>query len=128
MQTHLTIRPPRRTQHFRERQAQRQLRQDLLEFILAFGTEFQARGATHLTVLERDLPQTLRQSRLAQRASGWVLILEHGKLRTCYRRQDAASYLRRKDKRARATPKWRARSVESGAAGNPAHEPAPRSA
>jgi hypothetical protein len=110
MQTHVTTRPTPRTRHFRERQAQRQLRQDLLEFILAFGTEFQARGATHITVVQRDLPLELRHARLAERARGWVLIMENGQLRTCYRRHDATSYLRRKDKQTFAPPRWMERA------------------
>jgi hypothetical protein len=95
-----------RSFHFKRRQAERQLRPDVLEFILAFGTEVQACGATHLTIVRRRLPVSLRNGTLARRAEGWVVLLDdEGRLMTCYRRQDAVRYLRRKPKR-RPSPRW----------------------
>jgi len=95
-----------RSFHFKRRQAERQLRSDVLEFILAFGTEVQACGATHLIIVRRHLPMSLRNGALARRAEGWVILLnDEGRLMTCYRRRDAVRYLRRKPKRC-PPPGW----------------------
>ncbi len=89
-----------RTHHFEERSAQRRLHPAVLQFILAFGSAVRSCGATHLTVLERALPSHLRGTLLAERARGWIVLeTDEGSLLTCYRRQDAARFLRRKRKR-----------------------------
>lgn len=100
MHPHILMFPQQCHPHFLERQAQRCLRTNVLEFILTFGTETRARGATHVTIVERTLPPALRRSWLADLARGWVVLLDdRGRLRTCYRRRDAVRYLRRKPKR-----------------------------
>lgn len=88
------------TEHFIERSALRRLRDDVLEFILEFGIRARASGMTHVTVLERELPATWRDSALARHARGWILLLsDEERLITCYRRGDANRFIRRKPKR-----------------------------
>lgn len=95
--------PPRAfslTRHFIERRALRQLRDDVLDFILEFGVRARAAGMTHVTVLERDLPVAWRRSALARQARGWIVLLsDEERLVTCYRRGDASRFIRRKPKR-----------------------------
>lgn len=90
------------SQHFAKRAAQRGLSSDVLSFVMTYGTEFPATGAMSLTVLERDLPRGLRGSPLARESKGWVIVQKLGVLFTCYRRQGASRFLRRKQKR----PRW----------------------
>jgi hypothetical protein len=90
------------TPHFEKRAAQRGLSADVFGFVMNFGTEFPANGATSLTVLERDLPLALRQCGLAREAKGWVIVQKLGYLFTCYRRRGASRFLRRKQK----LPRW----------------------
>jgi len=91
--------PVREWSHFRVRAAQRGLRADVRDFILNYGYEVQAAGATHLVVLARRLPAELRETEIARRARGWIVILaDDGSLMTCYRRFDASRALRRKPK------------------------------
>ncbi len=93
----------RRTRHYQQRAGQRSLRTSNEEFVMAWGRETQAAGAVHMTVLRRDLPGGLRDSREARRAEGWIIVLsEDGALLSCYRRMDAPAYLRRKSQR-----RWR---------------------
>jgi hypothetical protein len=88
------------TRHFIERRARRQLREDVLDFILEFGARARASGMTHVTVLERDLPAAWRDSSLARQARGWIVLLsDQERLITCYRRGDANRFIRRKPKR-----------------------------
>ena len=88
------------TRHFIERRSLRQLRDDVLDFILEFGARARASGMTHVTVLERDLPAAWRDSALARQARGWIVLLsDEERLVTCYRRGDASSFIRRKPKR-----------------------------
>jgi hypothetical protein len=88
------------TRHFIERRARRQLREDVLDFILEFGARARASGMTHVTVLERDLPAAWRDSSLARQARGWIVLLsDRERLITCYRRGDANRFIRRKPKR-----------------------------
>ncbi|MDI1430164.1 hypothetical protein [Polyangium sorediatum] len=85
--------------HFRLRAAQRGLRRDVRDFILTYGCEHRAAGATHLVILERRLPPEIRDTDLARRARGWIVLLaDDGALMTCYRRFDATRALRRKAK------------------------------
>lgn len=96
--------PVREWDHFRRRAAQRGLRDDVRDFILTFGCETRAAGATHLVIINRRLPSELRQSEIARRARGWILLLaDDESLMTCYRRFDASRALRRKPK-LRPTP------------------------
>ena len=86
--------------HFVRRAQERGLKEEVLEFILAFGTEFHRSGALHLTVLERDLPKLHRASPLASKARDWVVLISDTDLGiTCYRRKNAASYLKKKSRR-----------------------------
>ncbi|WP_223646066.1 hypothetical protein [Corallococcus sp. EGB] len=88
------------TRLFVEQCARWRLREEVIAFILEFGAPARACGATHLTVHERDLPGTLRDSSLARQARGWILILnDEDRLLTCYRRQDASRFLKQKPKR-----------------------------
>lgn len=89
-----------KTHHFKERSAQRRLNPAVLQFILTFGVAVRACGATHLTVINRRLPEHLRGTPLADRARGWIVLeTDDGDLLTCYRRADAVRFLRRKRKR-----------------------------
>ena len=99
--------PTRAKHHFLLRAAERGLRADVRDFILTYGCELQAAGATHLVVLVRRLPAALRETDLARRARGWILILGDDHLPvTCYRRFDATRTLRRKPKQ-RPSPELR---------------------
>lgn len=90
----------RLTRHARIRTAERQLRPDVLDFILTFGTLTRAAGATHVTVVERRLAIEVRDTPLAARARGWIVVVaDDGEVMTCYRRFDAVSYLRKRTKR-----------------------------
>lgn len=87
------------TRHFVERSALRQLRDEVLDFILEFGSRTRASGMTHVTVLERDLPRGWRRMDVARQASGWIVLLnDEERLITCYRRGDANRFIRRKPK------------------------------
>lgn len=85
--------------HFIERGALRQLRDEVLDFILDFGVRTRAAGVTHVTVLERELPDFLQDSSLSRQARGWILLVsDEERIITCYRREDATRFIRRKPK------------------------------
>ncbi|QDE99254.1 hypothetical protein BHS05_27430 [Myxococcus xanthus] len=87
------------TRHFVERSSLRQLRDDVLDFILEFGIRTRATGMTHVTVLERELPRAWRSLDVARQARGWIVLLnDEERLITCYRRGDANRFIRRKPK------------------------------
>ena len=87
----------RPTQHYKTRASERALRSDVEEFLMTWGTETSAAGATHITLVWRDLPSDLQDSEEAARAEGWIIIAgDNGALVTCYRRNDAWRFLRRK--------------------------------
>jgi hypothetical protein len=87
----------RPTQHYRARVAERALRPDVEEFLMTWGTETRAAGATHITLVRRDLPIDLQDSEEAARAEGWIIVAgDDGSLVTCYRRNDAWRFVRRK--------------------------------
>lgn len=81
------------TTHFRQRQSQRGLRRDVLNFILEFGEVTFARKATWLYVRKRALPQQMRNSSLASRAAKWLLMIQEGVLITCYRNDNPIHHL-----------------------------------
>ncbi len=86
--------------HFIRRAEERGLREEVLEFILTFGTEWRRARATHLTVVERDLPQGVRGSAMAAKAKDWIVLISDDDVPiTCYRRAGAVRFLSRKDKR-----------------------------
>ncbi|MFW5740981.1 MAG: hypothetical protein ACOC1F_11510 [Myxococcota bacterium] len=103
--------PVETTAHFDKRAAQRGLSAEVLTFVLLYGREFPANGATSLTVLERDVPTALRASKAARESKGWVVVQESGFLLTCYRRREPSRFLRRKNK----LPGW-ARPCRPGGA------------
>lgn len=89
--------PQQPTQHYVTRSATRHLKPDVEAFVMKWGTELRAAGATHLTVVRRDLPVELRDSDEATRAQGWIIVAaDDGALITCYRRGDAWRFVRRK--------------------------------
>jgi len=71
--------------HFIRRQEQRGLRHDVLSFIVEFGEFRVSRKATWLVIERRSLPDGIRNSSLALRASAWLLLVRDGVLVTCYR-------------------------------------------
>jgi hypothetical protein len=83
------------TTHFIQRQEQRGLKRDVLNFILEFGEVCFARKATWLFVRKRTLPHHLRQSSLASRAAQWLLMIQEGVLVTCYRNDSPLRHLLR---------------------------------
>ena len=88
------------TRHFEERRVTRGLRGDVHRFILAYGQEFHAAGARHLTVVESRLPRQVRGSVLADHARDWIIVLsDEGVELTCYRRPRATRFLKAKPKR-----------------------------
>lgn len=89
--------PANITNHFRDRAAQRCLPMGVESFLRSWGTETWAAGATQITLVRNDLPPELRNTRLARRAEGWILVASaSGALITCYRRRDAWHFIRRK--------------------------------
>jgi hypothetical protein len=88
--------------HFAARAAQRNLPLHLLDFILAYGTEFHANGAVSLTVLERNLPPDLRNDPAVRDTRDWVVVIAEDTLVTCYHRPRASTFLRRKNR----LPSW----------------------
>ena len=48
---------------------------------MTWGTETRAAGATHITLVRRDLPADLRDTEEAARAEGWILVEGDGQVR-----------------------------------------------
>ena len=93
------------TLHYRYRVAERALRASVEEFLMRWGTDTHAAGATHITLVRRHLPKELRGTEQATRAEGGIIIVsDDGALITCYRRNDAWRFVRRK---ARGRPRRR---------------------
>ena len=85
--------------HFIRRAEERGLREDVMEFIMTFGSSWYRMGATHLTVVQRHLPQEVRGCVLAAKAEDWIVVIAEGDVPiTCYRRANAARFLKKKDK------------------------------
>lgn len=62
-----------------------------------WGTEIWAAGALQITLVRKDLPPDLRDSPIARRAEGWILVAApNGTLMTCYQRRDAWRFVTRK--------------------------------
>lgn len=87
----------RPTQHYQARAAERALPSNVEDFLLTWGTETRAAGATHITLVRRNLPAEMQDSEEVTRAEGWIIVAsDDGSLITCYRRTDAWSFVRRK--------------------------------
>lgn len=81
-------------QHHQARAAERALRSDAEEFLMTGGPETRAAGATHTTLVRRDLPIDLQGTEEAARAEGWIIVVDSPV--TCYRRTDTWRFIRRK--------------------------------
>ena len=85
------------TKHYGWRAARRALRREVEEFLMEYGSERWAAGAYHLTSVRKDLPLEVRDSEIAERADGWILVISPDGARiTCYHRPDAWRFIRRK--------------------------------
>ena len=80
--------------HFSERQSQRGLRHDVLNFILEFGEMRFARKTAWLVIEKKKLPGEVRNTSLAERAARWVIMLKDDVLVTCYRNDNPFRSLR----------------------------------
>jgi hypothetical protein len=90
----------RTTLHFVERTQKRQLKSDVLDFVLTYGTEFDGAGARHYTIVDKHLPRGWQNSNLAKRSRDWVVVVSrNGWEITCYRRREAARFVRLKAER-----------------------------
>jgi hypothetical protein len=97
---------PEPTEHFRARADERALSADVEAFLRMWGTETWAAGAMQITLIRKDLPPDVRDTPIARRSEGWILVAApNGALMTCYRRSDASRFLTRKsakDRRSRS--------------------------
>jgi hypothetical protein len=85
---------PDATQHYLVRAKQRALPPAVEMFVQMWGTETWATGARQITVIRKDLPPELRDSSIARRAEGWILVAApNGALMTCYQRADAWRFI-----------------------------------
>ncbi len=94
-----TIQP---THHVQLRQAQRNISDQDVAFVLHFGRRIHNAGALHVFLGRRDLPADRRLRRRFERLVGTVLVLcddgETSVLVTAYRNRNALRELRRKQK------------------------------
>ena len=100
------------TQHYHLRAAERALPQDVEGFLRTWGTETWAAGARQITLFLKDLPEELRDTMIARRAEGWILVAApNGALMTCYQRRNAWRFITRKseDRRPRRPRRRRSR-------------------
>lgn len=94
---HVSTTEHRPTHHYLDRSATRHLRPSVEDFVMTWGTQLHAAGANHLTVVRRDLPPDLRDSEEAAQAEDWIIVTaDDGSLITCYRREGALRFVRRK--------------------------------
>lgn len=85
------------TKHFEARSRRRGLPEDIVEFILDWGTEICVSGTTFLYVPLRSLPAAIRSSPRAARARGWLILeSEAGTLLTCYRSWRPLAWVRKR--------------------------------
>lgn len=85
------------TRHYEARATERAFRSSVEAFLMTWGTETRGAGATHITLRRRDLPSELQGTEQATRAEGWIIVAsDDGSLVTCYRRNDAWRFVRRK--------------------------------
>jgi hypothetical protein len=85
--------------HFLRRAEERGLREDVMEFVMTYGMSWQRMGATHLTVVTRNLPPEVRGCAAAAKAKDWIVVIAEGDVPiTCYRRNNAVRFLKKKDK------------------------------
>ena len=102
---------PYATLHYRLRAAERALPQDVEGFLRKWGTEIWAAGARQITLFLKDLPAELRDTMIARRAEGWILVAApNGSLMTCYQRRDAWRFIMRKSEERRPRRPRRRRS------------------
>lgn len=96
------------THHYKARAAKRALRSEVEDFLMTWGTETRAAGATHITLVRRDLPIDMQGTEEAARAEGWIIVAsDDGSLITCYRRAGAWRFVRRKSQMRPRRPSWR---------------------
>lgn len=112
----------RETRHFADRCRTRGMDASVLEFVLTYGVEFDGADAHAYTVITRSLPHALRDTDLARRSLGWILVVsEGGALLSCYRRKNAAHFLKVKsDHNDRRRPRRHARTRRDGEDGSAA--------
>lgn len=102
---------PHDTWHYHHRAAERALPQDVEGFLRTWGTEVWTAGARQITLFLKDLPEELRDTMIARRAEGWILIAApNGALMTCYQRRDAWRFITRKSQDRRPRRPRHARS------------------
>jgi len=93
-----------KTGHVVDRQKQRGLRSDILQFILDFGHVEYARGYAYYCILERTLPSYLAGSEIAQMARRWVVITggHRDLVLTAYATKNASTRVRYLGRRGRS--------------------------
>lgn len=99
------------TRHYHLRAAERALPQDVEGFLRTWGTEVWAAGARQITLFLKDLPAELRDTMIARRAEGWILVAApSGALMTCYQRRHAWRFITCKSENRRPRRPRRPRS------------------
>ncbi len=87
-----------KSKHFRERQAKRGLREQVLEFLLTFGTEIKKAGARFYVLYDRQYDGGAERN-LWELARHWVVVVsDDGCLLTCYRGRNVHHHINRKSK------------------------------
>jgi len=95
------------TWHAQVRQAQRNISDDDVQFVLRYGRKVRCAGALHVFLGKRDLPRDRRLQCRFEHLVGTMLVLcdagERPVLLTAYRNRNALRELRRKAKYDRRT-------------------------
>lgn len=87
------------TKHSQERAGQRCITDELLTWVLTYGTPTNRQGVTFFTVFSKDLPNDLAPTIRQKIKNLVVLIAADGrKIITCYRAKNAVKYLKKKRK------------------------------